>query len=75
MLSYDSYWEEDSCLCEITLIGVARALKSFLEQMYQTTLALVFLIHNIMSASFITSKDYDYVTVKHKLKRKQLEGI
>lgn len=35
-------WEEDSCLYEISLTGVARALKSFLEKMYQTTLTLVF---------------------------------
>lgn len=50
-------WEEDSCLYEIPLTWVARALKSFLEQvggylqMYQTPLPLVFLIHNLSYVS------------------------
>jgi len=58
-------WEEDSCLYEISLTGVARALKSFLEKMYQTTLALVFLNHNQSCQPVLSlQKIYGYITCK-----------
>lgn len=80
-------WEEDSCRDEeIPLTGVARASKSFLEQVdhlqtYRTP--LVFLIHNL---SYVSQFDHmkkifmiTFTCKKHKgvtqTKREELEGI